>query len=250
MKYTFPLIAIAFCLLLTSEITAQQSRSRESERGFVIGFAPFSLILPGGKLNLRGEWAYAGNKSLSLLVSLPRPTPAPGLIGNNFDLTDGVTATVNRFSSYGATLEHRFYLGQNALHGFYFAPYGRYNHFSLERTTQTAGSQFSTAVKGGVGGFGLGLAAGVQFRIGDFLTLDATLAGVDLKWMNGSFAYASDDPETDLVSFRDKVQETVGDIPIIGSKLAAEIEGNAVKVRLPGWAVPAYRFNLTVNYIF
>jgi hypothetical protein len=250
MKSSALLPALLFCLLSSAEITAQQVRLQPETRTFAIGLAPFSLLLPGGKLNLHGEWAYSGNKSLSLLVSIPRPTPAPGLIGGNFDLADDVAATVNRFTAFGAVLEHRFYLGQNALHGFYLAPYSRYNNISLERTTQNTGSQFKTTVKGAVGGFGFGAAAGVQFRLGDFLTLDATLAGVDFKWLNGTFTYSSDDPETDLAAFRDKVQETVGDLPVIGPKLAAAIEGNAVSVHVPGWVVPAYRFNLTVNYVF
>lgn len=235
---------------MAAEVAAQQYRYQPAENAYAIGLAPFSLLLPGGKVNVRGEWAYAANRSLSLLVSIPRPTPAPGLVGNNFDLETNVSTSSNRFTAFGATLEHRFYLGQSAMRGFYLAPYGRYNHFALERTTQNEGSPHKTTVKGAVGGFGLGAAAGVQFRLGDFLTLDATLAGVDFKWLNGSFKYSTDDPETNLSAFRDKVQETVGDIPFIGSKLAAEIDGNSVKVRTPGLLMPAYRFNLTVNYVF
>jgi hypothetical protein len=250
MKSSALLPALLFCLLQAADVSAQQVRLQPEQQTFAIGFAPFSLLLPGGKFNLHGEWAYSDNKSLSLLVSIPRQTPAPALIGNNFDLADNVDATVSRLRAYGATLEHRFYLGKNALHGFYLAPYSRYNHFSIERTTQNAGAPFKTTVKGAAGGFGFGAAAGVQFRFGDFLTLDATLAGVDFKWLNGTFTYSSDDPETDLAAFRDQVQETVGDLPFIGSKLAAVIEGNTIKVRTPGWVVPAYRFNLTLNYVF
>lgn len=247
-----PVLLPAFlcCFLLTTEISAQQNRLQPAQQSFAIGLAPFSLILPGGKFNLRGEWAYSGNKSLSLLVSIPRSTPAPFLVGNSFDLDGDAAATVNCFKAFGAVLEHRFYLGKSAMHGFYLAPYSRYSKFSVTRTTQIDGSAFKTTLKGSAGGLGFGAAAGVQFRLGDFLTLDATLAGVDFKWMNGSFSYASDDPETDLSALRDKVQETVGDIPFIGSQLTAAIDGNAVKVRTPGLVMPAYRFNITVNYTF
>lgn len=250
MKYPALLPALVCCLLLTIDVVAQQNRFQPERQSFAVGFAPFSLVLPGGKLNLRGEWAYSGNKSLSLLVSIPRTTPAPAMVGGKFDLADDVSATLNRFTAFGAVLEHRFYLGQNAMRGFYLAPYSRYNRFTLERTTQIDGSPFKTTLKGSVGGLGFGAAAGVQFRLGDFFTVDATIVGVDFKWLNGSFSYASDDPETSLTAFREQVQETVGDIPFIGSQLAAEIDGNAVKVRTPGLVMPAYRFNLSVNYIF
>ncbi|GAB4500105.1 MAG: hypothetical protein OHK0019_38080 [Saprospiraceae bacterium] len=247
-KMTSPasLLTLVFCLFFAAEIFAQQ----KSEPSFAVGLAPFSLLLPSGKVNVRGEWAYASNKSLSLLVAIPRPTPAPNLLGNQFDLEDDASTSVNRFTSFGTTLEHRFYLGQNAPRGFYFAPYSRYNSFSLERTSQNTENQYKTTVKGSLGGFGFGLAAGVQFRLGDFLTMDATLAGVDFKWMNARFDYSTTDPEADLSAFRDKVEETVGDIPLIGSKFDITIEDNTVKAKTPGVVLPGYRFNLTVNYIF
>ncbi|MCB0527037.1 MAG: hypothetical protein KDC61_23310 [Saprospiraceae bacterium] len=241
------------CLFLTSVLSAQQNRFRpakkqsSSEQSFSVGLAPFSLLLPSGKVNLHGEWAYAPDKSLSLIVAVPRPTTVPGLVANNIDLSDNGEIVQNKFSSFGAILEQRFYLGQNAPRGFYLAPYARYNRFSVTRSVET---DFETKITGAVGGFGLGVAAGVQFRIGDFLTLDATIAGVDLKWMRGTLKYSTDNPENDLAAFRDEVQETVGDIPIIGSKLSAQIDGNAVKVHTPGLLMPGYRFNLTVNYLF
>lgn len=246
MKSPASLLALVICFFFAAETFAQQ----KSEPSFTVGLAPFSLLLPSGKVNVRGEWAYADNKSLSLLVAIPRPTSVPNLLGNQFDLEDDAPSSVNRFTSFGTTLEHRFYLGQNAPRGFYFAPYSRYNSFSLERTSQNAESQYKTTVKGSLGGFGFGLAAGVQFRLGDFLTMDATLAGVDLKWMSARFTYSTTDPEVDLSAFRDKVEDTVGDIPFIGSRLTAEINGDAVKVFAPGLLIPGYRFNLTVNYVF
>ncbi len=246
MRYSALLLALAFCCIVSPEIAAQKS----SEPAFSLGIAPFSLLLPSGKANLRGEWAYSGNKSLALQISVPRPTPAPGFVVNNFDLNGKSETTTNRFTSFGAILEHRFYLGQNAMRGFYLAPYGRYNNFSLTRTSQNADNQFNTTMKGSLGGFGVGAAAGVQFRLGDFITLDATIAGLDLKWMRGTVTYSTDNPEVDLAAFRDEVQEVVGDIPFIGSKLLADIEGNAVKVRAPGLPMPGYRFNLTLNFVF
>lgn len=250
MKYQVLLLAICFSLSAVSLSAQQRNRQHADEKTFAVGIAPFSLLLPGGKFNVRGEWAYAGNKSLSLLVSIPRPTAAPGLIGDNFDLEENAETSVNRFIAYGATLEHRFYFSQNALRGFYLAPYARYNNFALERTTENTADNYTTTVKGGLGGFGFGGSAGVQFRLGDYLTMDATIAGVDMRWMKGTFKYSTDNPETDLEAFLAEVKEAVEDIPFIGSNLDSAIDGNEVKVRTPGFLMPAYRFNLTVSYVF
>ncbi len=255
MKVQPILLTLALCAFAAASVSAQSNRNRrnyddEPEQKWSVGLAPFSLILPSGKVNVRGEWAYASNKSLSLLVGIPRPTKMPNLLENTFDLTGEGKTVKNRYSSFGAVLENRFYLGGNAPRGFYLAPYARYNHFSLARTTEVNESQYATTFKGAVNGVGLGGAMGVQFRLGDHITMDATLVGLDFKWMRGTLTYTTNDPNNDVAAFRDEVQTAVQDIPLIGSKLSAAIDGDRIKVHTPGAALPGYRFNLSVNYVF
>ncbi|MBK8424667.1 MAG: DUF3575 domain-containing protein [Lewinellaceae bacterium] len=235
MTRTLALAIPAFLLFIfLSNTSSAQSRrssykSSEPEKRFVVGLAPFSLLFPSGKVNLHGEWAYADNKSLSV--------------------EEGATVT-NKFNSFGITAENRFYLAKNAPRGFYLAPYVRYNRLWIDRITENPEERGETTITGALGGFGLGGSLGWQFRLGEHMTLDATFAGVDFKLMRGTLIYKTTDPENDIAAFRDKVQETVGDIPIIGSKLVAAIEGDQVKVHSPRILLPAYRFNVTVNYAF
>jgi hypothetical protein len=241
-------------ILFVSQASAQYgSRNRRSDESpghaFTVGVAPFSLLLRSGKINLRGEWAYADNKSLSLLVAVPRPTKIPGFLLDDLDATEGGNTTKNRFTQFGLTLENRFYLGHRAPRGFYLAPYLRYNQFGITHA-KTSEEQYDTKIKGVIGGAGLGGAMGAQFRMGDHMTMDITFVGIDFKWMRGTLTYSSNDPENDVVAFRNEVQNTVEDIPIIGKKLSAQIEGDEIKVRAPLGVWPAYRFNLTVNYAF
>jgi hypothetical protein len=247
----FSLVLFAF---LGPVLSAQNNRYRWTddapEQHWSVGLAPLSLVLPSGKVNIRGEWAYADNKSLSLLVGIPRPTRMPNLIENTFDLDNEGKTLKNTYTSFGAALENRFYLGGEATRGFYLAPYARYNHFSLSRSTSGIENNYTTTFKGAVNGIGLGGALGVQFRLGEHFSIDATLAGVDFKWMRGALSYRSDDPANDLATFRDEVQEAVEDIPLIGHKLSAAIDGDQIKVRTPGAVLPGYRFNLSVNYLF
>lgn len=242
------------CTFFIHSISAQRSRDRwadeDSEQTWSVGIAPFSLLLPSGKINVRGEWAYATNKSLSLLVGIPRPTKMPNLLENNFDLSGEGKIVTNRYTSFGTTLENRFYIGTRAPRGFYLAPYARYNHFSLARTTQNAENQYATTFKGAINGIGLGGAMGLQFRLGEHFTLDATIVGIDFKWLRGTLTYSTNDPANDVAAFRDEVQETVSDIPLIGKKLSAAIDGDRIRVHTPGVVLPGYRFNLSVNYVF
>jgi hypothetical protein len=108
MKIQPILLTLALCALSTAQISAQNNRNRWSdeapEQTWSVGLAPFSVLLPSGKVNIRGEWAYAPNKSLSLLVGIPRSTKMPNLLENNFELTGEGKTVKNRYTSFGATL--------------------------------------------------------------------------------------------------------------------------------------------------
>jgi len=251
----FVLPALFFSLFQPAESFAQNRRttsyaSQEPDQRFVVGIAPFSLLLPSGKANLHGEWAYADNKSLSVLIGIPRRSKAPDWLSNDITVGDQGRATTNNFHSFGVVAENRFYFAHKAPRGFYLAPYLRYNRIWLDHISTNPENQGETTITGAFGGFGLGGSLGWQFRLGEHMTLDATLIGLDVKWMRGALTYATTDPDNDISAFRDQVQETVKDIPLIGSSLAASIDGDQIKVRTPGVALPAYRFNLTVNYAF
>jgi len=254
MKIQPILLTAVLSIFFMYSVSAQRGRDRwadeDSEQTWSVGIAPFSLLLPSGKINVRGEWAYATNKSLSLLVGIPRPTKMPNLLENNFDLSGEGKIVKNRYTSFGTTLENRFYIGTRSPRGFYLAPYARYNHFSLARTTQNADNQYATTFKGAINGVGLGAAMGVQFRLGKHFTMDATIVGIDFKWLRGTLTYSTNDPANDVSAFRDEVQQVVSDIPLIGKKLSAAVDGDRIRVHTPGAVLPGYRFNLSVNYVF
>ena len=255
MKHIFAgtFILLFFCSFLhtaQAQSGRYSSRNTSSDQHFSVGLAPLSLLLPGGKVNIHGEWAYADNKSISVLIGIPRGNKAANWLSNDVALNDNDKVTTNKFHAFGVAAEHRFYFSENAPRGLYVAPYARYNRIWLDHITENTDNQGETKITGALSGFGFGGAVGWQFRLGEHMTMDATVAGVDLKWMRGTLIYASTDPDNDIVAFRDKVQDAVGDLPLIGSKLVAEIDGNSVKAHSPGWVMPSYRFNLTVNYVF
>lgn len=247
------IFAALFCAVLFTQSGYSQRYSYDygdaPEQRFAVGIAPISLLTGFGKFNVRGEWAYASNKSLSLLVNIPRGTKIPSYIAEDVDVVSGESVK-NRFTNFGATLENRFYIGREEPRGFYLAPYVRYNRFTVSREIEKTSNGSITTIAGSLGGVGLGGAAGVQFRMGQHMTMDITFVGLDLKWMRGTFRYKTNDPENDIASFRDQVQASLKDIPVIGSQLAAAIDGDQVKVHTPGFAAPGYRFNMTVNYVF
>lgn len=216
-----------------------------------IGLAPLSLLTRSGKVNLRSELAYSDNKSVVLLVGVPRPTKVPRLIAAALETDDAEgETTTNRFTSFGLTLEHRFYLGHEAPGGFYLAPYGRYNSFAVTRTRLNESNGGETTIKGRIGGAGIGGALGAQFKLGGPVYMDITFVGIDFKWTRARLTYTTTDPTNNIDEWRDEVQAELEKIPIIGSRLAAQLDGDKISVRSPSWVAPAYRFNLAVSYVF
>lgn len=248
------LMAFSLFPFQTTFAQSYKSYSRQSayapEQSFVVGVAPISLLLRSGKFNVRSEWAYAENKSLSVMIGIPRSSKLPGWLAKDITVDENGKTTTNDFRSFSVIIENRFYLGANAPRGFYVAPYARYNRLWLTHTSQEAEQAGEIRITGAVAGTGLGAAAGWQFGLGEHMTLDVTFLGIDFKWFRGTLTYANSNPDNDIEAFRAKVENAVKDIPLIGSKLSPKIEDNKVKVHTPGWVLPAYRFNLTVGYAF
>ena len=245
-----PAFLLFFFLSNTSSAQSRRSsyKSSEPEKRFVVGVAPFSLLFPSGKVNLHGEWAYADNKSLSVLIGVPRGSKAPGWLTNDVSVGEEGATVTNKFNSFGITAENRFYLAKNAPRGFYLAPYVRYNRLWIDRITENPEEGGETTITGALGGFGLGGSLGWQFRLGEHMTLDATFAGVDFKLMRGTLIYKKTDPKHNRAASRDKVQETAGHIRSIGSKLMAARRGAQDTVRSRRSSLHAYRFKATSSY--
>lgn len=253
MKIKPSYVALLFLLLLGVSAQAQRrtnyNNTYDDYKQFAVGIAPISLLTRFGKFNVRGEWAYANNKSLSLLASIPLTTRVPNVVADNVDVSEGTTIN-NEFTNLNFVLENRFYIGRDKPRGFYLAPYARYTRYDLSRNLEKASNNSTTTIRGTLGGVGIGGSAGVQFNMGPYMTMDITFAAVDVKWMRGTLRYKTNDPENDISMFRDQVQEVINDIPIIGNNLAAVIDGDEVKARVGGIVVPGYRFNMTVNFAF
>ncbi len=251
-------ILLLFFALITTPIQAQYHKNYNRNSygsdgpSFVVGFAPISLITHAGKANVRAEWAYASNKSLSVTVGIPWRSKLPGWMAKDIVVDENGTITTNNFHALSVIAENRFYFGEKERYprGFYVAPYVRYHRLWLTHTSLQPEPLEEISISGAVAGIGGGGAAGWQFSIGEHFTIDMTFLGIDFKWFRGTITYANSNPDNDVEAFRAKVEETVKDIPFIGKKLTPEVDGSAIKVHTPGWVLPGYRFNLTVGYNF
>ncbi len=236
-------LSIVFIAQVAAQYGSRYRDDDEPEHRFTVGVAPLSLLLRSGKVNVRGEWAYSRQQIALAAGSSATPNQNPGILARRPGCHGrwGIRLK-NRFTQFGLTLENRFYVTHRAPAGFYLAPYLRYNRFGITHTKATSDG-YETKIRGTIGGSGFGAAMGAQFRLGKHMTLDVTAAGLDFKWMNGTLFYTSNDPDNDIVAFRNEIQEKVEEIPIIGKALSAQIEDSKVKVRSALGIWPGYRFN-------
>jgi hypothetical protein len=254
-KTSVALFSLILMLFVSTHLDAQnrkRSQSDDDYTKFLVGIAPISPFSKIGKINLHGEVAYSHNKSVSLLVGIPKETKLPKFIRNWVEVSpDSLQGTTKSqsYKSFGWSLENRFYLGADVARGFYIAPYLRYNKWTIAQVVEGE-SGFATTIKGTIGGFGLGAALGAQFKLGGPITMDITFAGGDFKWLKGTASYSSNDPNNDIVAFRNKVTDVVKDIPFIGKRITDKIDANEVKISSPRIIAPGFRANLTINYAF
>lgn len=254
-------LTLGLLLFTHSEISAQQQRrnssstqwSHDPERqAFIAGIAPLSLFTRTGRIHLRGEYAYRPNMSVSVLLGVPRKTDSPDWLVDALTFKDEEgKVNENSYKSFVFNAGHRFYFwGKKPAGGFYLEPYVRYNQFKMTHIQTNVNSTGDTRITGTIGGAGLGGAMGVQWRIGKHASLDLTMLGADIRFLGGTLRYGSTDPNNDLNELRQKVEDTINDIPIIGGALATTLDDNDVRVRIPVGPVPGVRCNLTFAVAF
>jgi len=79
-----------------------------------------------------------------------------------------------KFSGIGVTPEYHFYVGGEALKGFYLGPYLRFQRFSVSKDMENASGQ-TVKAEGVLKTYGGGVIAGYQFVLGKHFTIDPFL---------------------------------------------------------------------------
>lgn len=235
----------------SAQYSILENYDRENQ-AFIVGLAPLSPLARMGRVNTRFEFAYRKNMSVSVMLGVPISTKVPNVLTELIRVDSlGGRETSNRYKSFVFNVGHRFYFGgKKPAGGFYLEPYVRYNRFTLTHEQSSDSGVGNTIITGRLGGVGVGGAFGVQWRIGSRVTLDFTALGLDMRWLGGSLKYQSTDPDNKVVELRDKVQKELADLPFIGDKVAAQLDGDQVKVRIPSFPVPGARCNFTIGVAF
>jgi hypothetical protein len=241
-----------FLLVGLSGAALAQNEEKETKPAFTPSYAvkwnPGSLVL--GKVSMLGEYNYKKKKSITFGIGIPFEKK------HDFKLGDSTRElTMKTFSIMGG---YRMYMGKKTMTGFYFEPYLKYvkNDAASIITGDIGPDKRNLVLTSEYSGFGVGAQLGVQFMIAKRVVFDIFILGPEanlshhraiLQDVNATTpwdAAASQDAE-------DELQESVGELPIIGKKLDIEVDPNkhTVTSDYKGF-LPGFRFGGSIGFRF
>jgi len=248
MKRFFFLLALS-CLF--QHVNAQSGDAANVEQYITstsIKWNPSSLYF--GKIGLMGEYNFKRKKSVTFNIGIPMSkTTSVKIDDKDRDVK------MKTFSIMGG---YRMYLGRKTMSGFYFEPYLKYvkNDASTILDTDLDGTPTNFTTTSAYTGYGVGAQLGVQFMIAKRVVLDFFFLGPEAN--NAKHKVVMHDiTSTDAWNAQEaadaqkEINDSVGDLPIIGDKLNVVVDPNAKTVSSDySGFLPGLRFGLSVGVRF
>ena len=252
MKKIF-LIVSCLSVFATSQAQSDDDKTEKPEKdsfqpSAAVKWNPSSLYF--GKIGLQGEYNFKKKRSLTFAVGIPMSkTTTVKMDDEDRDVE------MKTFSLMGG---YRMYLGKKNMTGLYFEPYLKYvkNDAATLISTDLDGEPVDFATTSQYSGFGLGAQLGVQFMIAKKITLDFFFLGPEANTVKHSVLMKDIsstlpwDPNQ-AADAEKEINESIGDLPIIGNKLKVAVDANkkTVSSEYKGF-LPGVRFGLSVGVRF
>jgi Protein of unknown function (DUF3575) len=255
-------LKVFILLLLISNIVFAQTKTKITEREGDWNIVKMNLSALATKtFSFQYERALSNKISLALGVKF-RPSsaiPFKSTIKSFLDtLSDGVAIDfINnaKVGGYAFTPEIRFYLGKGAMHGFYFAPFARYESNNLSNWRYTFKSTTKTIIIDFTGeqhGFGLGLQLGAHYMLSNKVSLDLWLVGpyaLFNKVEVNSVTDLSDKTDQELLDVKKDIEKYVEDY-LPGPPANATVSKNGAFATAKGTAPGARVLGIAIGYRF
>jgi hypothetical protein len=244
-------IVALLCLTALTNTHAQENQEKETPDftpSYAVKWNPSSLYF--GKIGLQGEYNFKKKKSFTFAVGIPMSKT----MTVNMDDEDR-DVEMKTFSVMGG---YRMYLGKKTMTGVYFEPYLKYlkNDAATIINADLDGEPVDFATTSKYSGVGVGAQLGVQFMIAKRVTFDFFFLGPEANsvkhtvLMKDISSTVPWDPN-EAADAEKEINESIGDLPIIGSKLKVAVDANqkTVSSEYKGF-LPGFRFGLSVGVHF
>ena len=246
------IIFSGLCFIALTQANAQNENEKQGTSDFASSTAvkwnPSSLYF--GKIGLQGEYNFKKKKSVTFALGIPMSHS----LSVKMDDEDR-KVEMKTFSVMGG---YRMYLGKKTMTGVYFEPYLKYvkNDAATLIDTDLGGEPVIFATTSKYSGFGLGAQLGVQFMIAKRVVFDFFFLGPEANSvkhtvvMRDLSSTGSWDAQ-EAADAQKEINESIGDLPIIGDKLKVTVDPNkkTVSSDYSGF-LPGIRFGLSVGVRF
>ncbi len=213
-----------------------------------IKWNPTSLYF--GKIGLLGEYNFKHKRSVTFNIGIPMSKTTTIKVDDK-----DRDVEMKTFSIMGG---YRMYLGQKTMSGMYFEPYLKYvkSDGSTILDSDLDGKPTNFATTSAYTGYGVGAQLGVQFMIAKRVVLDFFFLGPEANSSKHKVVMrdiTSTDPwdAQEAADAQAEINDSIGDIPVIGDKLNVVVDPNAKTVTSDySGFLPGLRFGLSVGVRF
>lgn len=232
-----------------------------------------------GEIRLGYERVVKENQTAQLNIGIMIPRGLPTALYDPSEVEDygGSVNIQNKITGFSVSGEYRFYTSssKDALRGFYFAPYLKWNKYKIATSTgfeyeaslseylDLTPEQQAKADYNGSGydidvtanfdaGFrqlGIGAMIGYQWLISDRVSIDWNFFGLGIDHTVFNVDISSEDIDVDYTKWGDEIKEEVKDFTIVGDRIEVEVESDKVKAKAP-FLLPNLRMGLTIGVAF
>lgn len=224
-------------LAMTTQLTSAQSDGGKNVIKLNLSSAGF------GHYQLQYERVTGAKQSFALGLGITPKSKLPlsGTISASLDegSNEKKAFESTRYSKLTITPEYRFYLGKKeSPGGFYFSTLLRYSNVKFENEytyTSESDNKHTFNVDGSMNGYGLGVMIGVQWLLGDVVTLDWWIIGPFGGVMSAEFN-GIDDNTLDVLSQedQDKITTDLNNVEIPLWDLKARVNSNSAFIDVSG----------------
>jgi hypothetical protein len=244
------------CFLLALSCLVHQLNAQSGDAANVEHYLPSTSIkwnpssLYFGKIGLMSEYNFKRKKSVTFNIGIPISKNTTVKIDDK-----DRTVEMKTFSIMGG---YRMYLGQKTMSGLYFEPYLKYvkSDGSTILDTDLDGKPTNFATTSAYTGVGVGAQLGVQFMIAKRVVIDFFFLGPEANSSKHKVVM-HDITSTDAWDAQEaadaqaEINDSIGDLPIIGDKLNVVVDPNAKTVSSDySGFLPGLRFGLSVGVRF
>lgn len=241
-------------MVLVSLGLAAQNKGQSANEPYstrtAVKWNPFALSF--GKISLSGEYNYRQRKSVTAYLGVPLEKSL-----NKF-LDLGPSGASFNMKTFSIGAGYRMYMGKKPMRGFYFEPVLQHvsNNSTISAKFDISSSSNDFTLTSTYHGYGLAAQLGLQFVIGNRVTLDWYLLGPAAYAMDHRLVARDNtsttpwDP-TDAADAEQSIRDFINDIPQLRNKVAVNVDANSrtVTTDLKTW-IPGIRGGITIGVAF